>query len=328
MKSSISRIARVAAAVLVLAIVAAGPAAAQKKLKWAHVYETNEPYHHVALWAGEEIAKQTKGKYTIEVFPASALGNEPTINQGLALGTVDIIYTGTSFAATSFKPVAISNGPGMVRDFGHWKAYRDSSLFQELAGGYDKATGHKIVALTYYGERHVTSNKPIRTPADMKGLKLRVPQAPLFLMFAKSVDANATPIAFAEVYLALQNGTVDAQENPLPTIQAKKFYEVQKYINLTGHITENLLTIVGGHVWKQLSPADQQVFAAVLKEAAAKATDDIRAAELKLVSEFEKLGKTVIRSDREAFRKAAAPLLVSGEGGWTKQQFDAFQALK
>ena len=99
----------------------------------------------------------------------------------------------------------------------------------------------------------VTANKEIKKPEDMKGMKLRVPPAPLFLMFTKSVGANATPIAFAEVYLALQQGTVDGQENPLPTIMAKKFYEVQSHIMLTGHITESLLMIVGSHVWAKLT---------------------------------------------------------------------------
>ena len=133
----------------------------------------------------------------------------------------------------------------MLRDFDHWKAYRDSKLFRDIAKGYEDKTKHKIIALTYYGERMVTANKEIKKPEDMKGMKLRVPPAPLYLMLAKSVGANATPIAFAEVYLALQQGTVDGQENPLPTIMAKKFYEVQSHIMLTGHITESLLTIVG-----------------------------------------------------------------------------------
>ena len=110
----------------------------------------------------------------------------------------------------------------------------------------------------------VTANKEIKKPEDMKGMKLRVPPAPLYLMFAKSVGANATPIAFAEVYLALQQGTVDGQENPLPTIMAKKFYEVQSHIMLTGHITESLLTIVGSHVWSKLSDDDKKVFNEVL----------------------------------------------------------------
>jgi TRAP-type C4-dicarboxylate transport system substrate-binding protein len=164
----------------------------------------------------------------------------------------------------------------------------------------------------------------------MKGMKLRVPPAPLFLMFTKSVGANATPIAFAEVYLALQQGTVDGQENPLPTIMAKKFYEVQSHIILTGHITESLVTIVGGHVWSKMSDADKKVFEEVLKQAAAKVTDQIHESELKLADEFRKMGKTVIEPDRAAFRAAAIPLHndASAGAGWTKAEYDALQALK
>jgi tripartite ATP-independent transporter DctP family solute receptor len=308
----------------------AKPAAAETVLKWAHVYETGEPYHTNALWAADEIAKRTNGRYKIEVFPASQLGNENQINEGLGLGTVDIIYTGVAFAGSIYGPIAITNAPYMLRDFDHWKAYRDSQLFQDLAKGYDDKTGHQVLALTYYGQRHVTANKEITKPEDMKGMKLRVPPAPLYKMFTKSVGANATPIAFAEVYLALQQGTVDGQENPLPTIMAKKFYEVQSHVMLTGHITESLLTIVGSHVWSKLTDAEKKIFEDTLAQAAAKASDEIRASEQKTADELRKLGKTVVQVDREAFRKAAVPLHndASAGAGWTQAQYDEFQALK
>lgn len=306
------------------------PAAAQTKLKWAHVYETPEPYHTEAVWAAAEIAKRTNGKYQIEVFPASQLGNENQINEALGLGTVDMIYTGVAFAGSIHKSLAITNAPFILRDFDHWKAYRDSTLFRDIASGYEKKTGHKVVSLTYYGQRHVTANREIRKPEDMKGMKLRVPPAPLFLMFTKSVGANATPIAFAEVYLALQQKTVDGQENPLPTIMAKKFYEVQSHIMLTGHITESLVANVGGHVWSKLNDAEKKVFQEVLLQAAARASDQIRASELKLADEFRKLGKTVVEVDRTAFRQAATPLHndASAGAGWSKAEYDALQALK
>jgi tripartite ATP-independent transporter DctP family solute receptor len=235
-----------------------------------------------------------------------------------------------NFAATTYKPLGITGAPFILRDFDHWKAYRDSKLFLDLAKGYDDKSKHKIVALTYYGQRHVTANKAINKPEDMKGMKLRVPPAPLFLMFTKSVGANATPIAFAEVYLALQQGTVDGQENPLPTIMAKKFYEVQSHIILSGHITESLVTVVGGHVWSKLTPDEQKIFAEVLKQAASNATDAIAASEKVMADEFKKLGKTVITPDREAFRKAAIPLHndASAGAGWTQAQYDELQALK
>jgi tripartite ATP-independent transporter DctP family solute receptor len=320
----------VLSAAFIIAAVIAGPASAQTKLKWAHVYEVAEPYHTEALWAADEIKKRTNGKYEIQVFPASQLGNENQINEGLGLGTVDMIYTGVNFAAAIYKPLGITGAPFILRDFDHWKAYRDSKLFAELAKGYDDKTKHKVVALTYYGQRHVTANKTINKPEDMKGMKLRVPPAPLFLMFTKSVGANATPIAFAEVYLALQQGTVDGQENPLPTIMAKKFYEVQSHIILSGHITESLVTVVGNHVWTKLTPDEQKIFSDVLKQAAAKATDAIAASEKTMAAEFTKLGKTVVTPDREAFRKAAIPLHndAAAGAGWTQAQYDELQALK
>jgi tripartite ATP-independent transporter DctP family solute receptor len=324
-----TRCLRLAGATIIVSAMA-GPASAQIKLKWAHVYEVTEPYHTEALWAASEIRKRTNGKFDITVFPASQLGNESQLNEGLGLGTVDIVYVGINFVASTYKPLGITGAPFMLRDFDHWKAYRDSKLFSDLVQGYDEKTRHKIVALTYYGQRHVTANKPIRKPEDMKGMSLRVPPAPLFLMFTKSVGANATPIAFSDVYNALQQGLVDGQENPLPTIMAKKFYEVQSHIVLTGHITESMVTVVGSHVWNRLTPDEQKLFADTLKEAAAKATEAIEASERILAGEFRKLGMTVVEPDREAFRKAAVPLHndASVGAGWTRAQYDELQALK
>jgi TRAP-type C4-dicarboxylate transport system substrate-binding protein len=173
----------------------------------------------------------------------------------------------------------------------------------------------------------VTSNKPINKPEDMKGLKIRVPDAPLYTMFPRAVGANPTPIAFAEVYLALQNGTVDAQENPLPTIDAKKFYEVQKYIVLTGHITDALITIVSGATWSKLSDTDKKVFEVVLKEAATKATAEIVDVEKKLGAEFEKRGKTVVKVDRKPFRDATSKLHNGPDATWTREIYDRLQKL-
>ena len=307
---------------------AATGALAQTKLKWAHVYETNEPYHTAAVWAAGEINKRTNNRYVVEVFPASSLGSETDLNQALTLGTVDIIYTGQLFAGRAYGPIAIGGAPFMFRDFDHWKKFSTSPLFAELAEGYrQKSGGNKVVAITYYGERHVTSNKAINKPEDMKGLKIRVPPAPLYTMFPRAVGANPTPIAFAEVYLALQNGTVDAQENPLPTIDAKKFYEVQKFIVLTGHITDALLTIIGGPTWNKLSDADKKTFEAVLREAAAKASGEIVETEKKMTAEFEKKGKTVVKVDRKPFRDAVMKVHNGPDATWPKDVYDKLQAL-
>ncbi len=315
------------AGLAILALAVSTGVAAQTKLKWAHVYETSEAYHTAAVWAAGEIAKRTNNRYLVEVFPASSLGKETDINQGLTLGTVDIIYTGQLFAGRTHGPLAIGGAPYMFRDFDHWKKFSTSPLFKDLGDGYQKAGGNKVVAITYYGERHVTSNKAINKPEDMKGLKIRVPDAPLYTMFPRAVGANPTPIAFAEVYLALQNGTVDAQENPLPTIDAKKFYEVQKFIVLTGHITDALLTIVAGGTWDKLSDADKKIFEDTLKEAAARATGEIVDIEKKMSAEFEKRGKTVARVNRKPFRDAVMKMHNGPDATWPKDVYDKLQAL-
>ena len=311
-----------------LAAAVAAPAVAQTKLKWAHVYETSEPFHKHSVWAAEEIKKRTNGKYDIQVFPASSLGKESDINQGLQLGTVDIILTGASFAGNSYKPLAITYFPFIFRDAEHQLKYARSDVFRELAKGYDDKTGNHITALNYYGARHVTSNKAISKPEDMKGLKIRVPDAPAYLAFPKSLGANPTPIAFAEVYLALQNGTVEAQENPLPTIEAKKFYEVQKHIMLTGHIVDGLVTQVAPHVWSKLTADEKKIFTEVAQQAADRASNDIKKREVELVDFFRKQGLTISEVDRQSFQEAVLKNVQLKSMGFTQEDYDKIQAAK
>lgn len=313
----------------------AAPALAQQKLKFAHVYEVSEPYHTAALWAAGEIGKRTSNRYAVDVFPASSLGNETQINQALTLASVDMIYTGQLFAGRSHGPISIGGAPFMFRDFDHWQKFSGSPLFRELAAGYQQASGgNAVVAITYYGNRQTTSNKALNTPEDMKGLKIRVPDAPLYTLFPRAVGANPTPIAFAEVYLALQNKTVDAQENPLPTIDAKKFYEVQSHINITAHITDALLTIIGGPQWGKLNEADRNTFTTVFQEAAVRATGEIIEIEKRLMTDFSKRGKTVVMVDRKPFMAAVQKFYVSGklpDGAalpWPKDVYDRLQAIK
>src|SRR5688572_6493980 len=133
-------------------------AQAQTALKWAHVYETSEPFHTESVWAAGEIEKRTDGRYHIDVFPASQLGKEADINQGLTLGSVDIIISGSSFAAREFKPIGVTYFPYIFRDANHLLSYTKSDVFKELTKGYEEASGHHITAVTYYGTRHTTSN--------------------------------------------------------------------------------------------------------------------------------------------------------------------------
>ena len=315
-------------ALLISATGTFGIANAQTKLKWAHVYETSEPYHKWSVWAADEFKKRTNGKYEIQVFPASSLGKETEINQGLQLGTVDIILTGASFASNSFPRLAVSYYPFTFRDADHVIAYGKSDIFKELTEGYKKATGNTVTALTYYGARHATSNKLFKTCDEMKGIKMRVPDSPAYTALPRACGANPTPIAFAEVYLALQNGTVDAQENPLPTIEAKKFYEVQKNIILTGHISDALLTVVAPSLMGKLTPAEQKLLADITQEAAVSATNDIRKREGELVDEFKKKGINVVTVDRNDFQQRVLKAITFESMKLDKKDWDRVVGLK
>ncbi|HSV17650.1 MAG TPA: sialic acid TRAP transporter substrate-binding protein SiaP [Casimicrobiaceae bacterium] len=318
----------VLAAVAVIALTAGGPAAAQTKLKWAHVYETSEPFHKWSVWAAQEIEKRTNGRYHIDVFPASTLGKESDINQGLTLGTVDMIISGLSFAARTMPRIGVGYYPYTFRSGDHLIKWAKSDAFRGMTDEYRQKTGIQITAMTYYGTRHTTSNKPFNDCAGMKGLKMRVPDVPAYLALPKACGANPTPIAFAEVYLALQNGTVDAQENPLTTIEAKKFYEVQKAIILTGHIVDSLATQIAPHVWTKLSDADKKVFTDVTQEAAAKATDEITKHEGELVAEFKKKGLQVIEPDKKSFQDAITKTITLESMGFAKADWDKIEAIK
>ena len=309
---------------------ARGREASGTALKWAHVYDPNDTFHQWALWVAEQIEQRTDGRYTIEVFPASSLGPEADIVEGLSLGTIDIIYTGAAFMANTYGPIGIAEAPFVFRDYEHWKAFSKSDFFDSLADGYQDASGgHKIASVTYFGARNVTSNRPINRPSDMKGLKIRVPNAPLYLLFTDAVGANAAPLAFSEVYLALQQGVVDAQENPMPFIRSMKFYEVQDYINVTQHIFNSAGTIIGSALWDSLSEADRNIFVDVMREAALKNSDEVKQLELELVPWFREQGIVVNQDvDRMAFMDAVRPALLGPRAVWDASHLEQLESIR
>lgn len=302
--------------------------AGERTLRFAHVYEVSSPYHTQALWAAQELRKRTDGRYSIEVYPASSLGNEVSINEAVNLGSIDLIYTGPSLAAQRYGPLAISDYPYVMKDFAHWQAYRESDLFKELSDGYHQATGDHILSLVFYGFRHVTSNKPIRTPSDMQNLKIRVPNAHSFLMMPEQTGANPVPIPFSEAYLALQQGVVDAAENPLTTIKYKRFYEVQSHISLTGHIANSIVVIAAGKTMARLSAEDNAILRELVEETSQRVTDEIRRQEKEFLEWYPKNGITIVESDQAAFRAKVLPALSEPGLPFNKTHLDRLLALE
>ena len=278
------------------------------EFKLAHVYEVTHPMHVAAIAAAESFKVCTQGRHTINVHPASQLGSESAVNEQVRLGAVDIAFTGQIFASTNFKPLAIGAAPFIFKDRQQALRYRDSAVFKELWSGWNKATGQHILSAGYFGAFNVTSNTPIEKPADMQGIKIRVPNAPIWTAFPRAVGANPSPVALAEVYLALQQGLVSASANPLPITYAFKFYEVQKYVNPTAHLMEYVFWIAGDHVMSKLSGTDKDCMQKAADLYAERSTQLIVEQEdsLRTKMEAEKL-ITFTKPDIAAFQAALAP---------------------
>ncbi|MFC7292750.1 TRAP transporter substrate-binding protein DctP [Hirschia litorea] len=279
-------------------------------LRFAHVYEVAHPLHEGALKVAEDVAAQSGGRVQIQVFPASSLGKETALNEALTLGIVDIIYTGTGFAGSSYGPISMTDFPYTLRNLDHWRSYKNSDLFQELSEGYKSAThGNEVAAISYFGTRQMLADRPILTPQDMKNMKIRVPNAPAYVMFPKVVGANPAPIAFSEAYLALQQGVVDGLESPLQVFQAKRFFEVRDHISLTSHIINSTLTIASGKRLEELGEVDRDIVRKNLLSSADWVTEQVELTELEMVNWFKDQGISIHEVDTKPFRDAVLPEL-------------------
>ena len=241
-----------AAAAAVLAFGVPVGAQAQTKLKFAHVYEINEPYHTEMLWAAQEIAKRTNNKYTMDVFPASQLGNEPAINQALPLGTIDIIYTGTTFVGNNYKPIAISNAPYMFRDFAHWEAYAKSDLFKELAAGYDKVTSNKIVVADLLRRAPHDRQQGDQQARRHEGHEAAHPAGAALpdVRHAPSAPTRRRSPSPKSIWRC-RTRRWTARKIRCRRSRRRSSTRCRRHIKLTEHMLDNLVTVIGGPTLEQ-----------------------------------------------------------------------------
>jgi TRAP-type transport system periplasmic protein len=244
----------------------------------------------------DEVAKRTNGRYKVEQYPNSALGGEVEMMKGVQLGTVDIAFV-TGAPVPNFVPEAgIINIPFLFRDAEHAHAVLDGPIGQELL---KKFADKDMIALAWgeNGMRHLTNSKhPIATPEDLKNLKLRVPQSETMLAGFKALGADVSPLAFPELYGALQTGRFDGQENPIATILASKFYQVQKYLTLSGHVYDPAVFLVSKDLYEDMSEADRAAFVEAAKLGGEASRKFAAKAEADGIAFLEKQGMTVTPS--------------------------------
>ena len=294
-------------AVTVLAASLAAPALAQTELKFGHVGAPGSLFDKSANRFAEVANEKLGGKATVVVFGSSQLGKDRELLQKLKLGTVDFALPSSVMSSVA-PEFGLFEMPYLVKDREHMKRIGSEIFWPKIAPAAE-AQGYKILALWENGFRNITNNvRPINVPNDLDGIKLRTPKGEWRVRMFKAYGANPTPMAFSEVFVALQTGVIDGQENPLAQIASAKFQEVQKYLSRTGHVYTPAYITVGLDRWNKLDPEVQTA----LEEAAKETRDYVYATAAELDVELLKLlkvaGMEVNEPDKAAFIDASGPI--------------------
>jgi len=293
-------------------------------IRWGDVLSADHPSVMMITRVANRVKDATQGRVEIQAYPASQLGSSKDQIEAVALGTQQMVTEGAANFGQWVPSISIIEAPYVWRDAAHLTKVMSGPVGQDLNKQLIEKRGMRILGTTYYGVRQLTTtNKAVRTAADMKEFKLRVPENEVFLAMARAWGAKPTPMTFSELYLALRQNVVDGQENPLPTIDSGKFFEVQKYLVLTGHILTPRLVVINDKFWQGLSPADQKAISDAVAEGIAWNNQEILGREQTLVDKFKKAGMEVIQPDVESFRKPVLDSLPKMfEAKWGKGLFE------
>lgn len=246
------------------------------------------------------------GEITVKLFPSSQLGDFKAMVAQVQAGELDMVMTGYPDMSYVIPELKLIGAPYVMRDFEHLQKTVEGPWGQKMDAKFDEQ-GIKLLDTWYYGTRQTTSNRAINSFDDMKGLRMRTPNVPFLIAYAKNVGATPAPVAFQEVYLALQTNQVDAEENPLPTIEAMKFYEVQSHIAITNHFVASSAIQMAKSVWEDLSDEEKGWVSEAVK-AGGDASDELTfKAEEDLIAQFKERGLTITEPDLAPFRAAMKP---------------------
>jgi len=311
------------------ALLAGGPALAQTEIKLGHV---GEPGSLLAA-SCEEYAKRINarlaGKVKVVVFGSSQLGGDKEMLQKVKLGTLDMVLPSTVMSS-EVDLFGIFEMPYLVKDREHMKRIEQAVFWPKLAPEAEKK-GLRTIAVWENGYRNITNNKhPIKTPDDLKGIKLRVPEGKWRVKMFQAYGANPSPMKFSELFTALQTGVMDGQENPLTQIYSAKLQEVQKYLSLSGHVYTPSYLIVGSRKWATL-PADvRKVLEDTAKETQAFVYETAAREENELLGKLKQAGMQVNDVDKDAFFAASKPIYeeFSTEVAGAKALLDQAAALR
>lgn len=296
-------------------------------LQLAHSYTETQPQHRCgAQVIADEVADADVG-LTIEIFPASQLGADADRISSVISGDIDIDIQGASALGAVYEPVSVLDAAYAFDDSDHLARFFDSDASDGVLQGFEDETGVHTLGAWSAGMREFTANKPIREPEDLDGLRMRFPNSPQFLMNAKALGADATEVAYEELFLALQQGTVDGQENPITNIDASSLQDVQDYISMSNHQANSNLVIIGGESWSGLSEEQQEALTEAVDSAEEQVPDCVADDEEKILAEWEDSGtmEVVDDVDVEAFRSQADAYL---RDNFNSDQLEIYEAIR
>lgn len=318
-------------AIFVLAGVLADPGICQEKpviLSLGHAVAPEHPYHLGAVKFSELIAQRTNNKVKIDVYPSAQLGNERDMVEGLQLGTVDLVLTSTGPLGGFVPKMFVVDLPFLFRDREHAYKVLDGPIGKELLDAFS-TKGIKGLAFWENGFRQITNNvRPIERPEDLKGIKIRTMENKVHLASFKAFGASPTPMAWTEVYTALQQKTIDAQENPIAIVYYQKIFEVQKYLALTDHFYSPTPLLMSLKTFESLPEDIRKIMLDTAAECATYERSVLRDSEVKQIAELKAKGMQVTIPDKKPFRDAAASVYKEFEGQFGKEMIDQIVATR
>jgi tripartite ATP-independent transporter DctP family solute receptor len=296
------------------------------ELTLAHSYQEGQPQVECGANVIKEEVEAADVGLTIEIFGASQLGGDADRIQSVIAGDIDIDIQGASALSAVYDLMSVVDGAFVFDDSDHLYRFFTDPASDELKQGFEDETGVHILGAWNTGARQFTANVPIRTPDDLQGLRMRFPPSPQFLMNAEAMGAEPVEIAFEELYLALQQGTADGQENPITNIDAINLDEVQDYISLSSHQLSSNLVIIG-EIWNELSTEQQEALTAAVEEAMIQEPQCAADAEEEILAGWRDSGALEIVDDvdRDAFRELAEPYL---RERWSDEQVAVLEAIR
>jgi len=289
---------------------AATTAHAQTTLRMGFGLQLEAHYGVGAQFMQKAVAERMGGRYRIELFPNFQLGGEREMTEGAQLGTIDLVITSTGPVGNFVPDTLITDIPFLFRDYAHARSVLDGPIGQAIL---DKCPGKGLICLAWSenGFRHMTNNRrEVKAPEDARGLKIRTMENPVHMQAFRTIGVQPTPMAFPEVFSALQQGTVDGQENPIGVIVSAKLNQVQRHLTLTGHLYSPALVLMSPAAFNKMSADDRKLIVQIAREGVKATRARVEELERNGIEELRKAGmqiRTLTNDEKAGFQKAMAP---------------------